>query len=182
VWGCFSWNGLDHLVIKLNSVVLVRKRTIPTKRPQPADEVSANFSHLVILHGNINTEGYKDIMNRCVLSMVEDQFGDDDCLYEHHNAPCHKARSVREWFMDNKVPEMDWPAHSPDLNPTENLWDELECRLRSRPQCPTSLTALATALQEEWAAIPPEMFRQVTESHPGTVRTVIKAKGEPTRY
>jgi hypothetical protein len=28
----------------LNSVVLVRKRTIPTKRPQPADEVSANFS------------------------------------------------------------------------------------------------------------------------------------------
>jgi hypothetical protein len=29
---------------KLNSVVLVRKRTIPTKRPQPADEVSANFS------------------------------------------------------------------------------------------------------------------------------------------
>jgi hypothetical protein len=28
----------------INSVVLVRKRTIPTKRPQPADEVSANFS------------------------------------------------------------------------------------------------------------------------------------------
>jgi hypothetical protein len=25
------------------SVVLVRKRTIPTKRPQAADEVSANF-------------------------------------------------------------------------------------------------------------------------------------------
>jgi hypothetical protein len=29
---------------KLNSVVLVRKRTIPTKRPQPADEVSANLT------------------------------------------------------------------------------------------------------------------------------------------
>jgi hypothetical protein len=27
-----------------NSVVLVRKQTIPTERPQPADEVSANFS------------------------------------------------------------------------------------------------------------------------------------------
>jgi hypothetical protein len=26
-----------------NSVVLVRKRTIPTERPQSADEVSANF-------------------------------------------------------------------------------------------------------------------------------------------
>jgi hypothetical protein len=30
--------------VKKNSVVSVRKRTIPTKRPQPADEVSANFS------------------------------------------------------------------------------------------------------------------------------------------
>jgi hypothetical protein len=28
----------------LNSAVLVRKRTIPTERPQPAGEVSANFS------------------------------------------------------------------------------------------------------------------------------------------
>jgi hypothetical protein len=27
-----------------NSVVLVRKRTIPTERPQPAGEISANFS------------------------------------------------------------------------------------------------------------------------------------------
>jgi hypothetical protein len=30
--------------LKLNSVVLVRKRTIPTERPQPAGEVNANFS------------------------------------------------------------------------------------------------------------------------------------------
>jgi hypothetical protein len=104
---------------------------------------------LVILHGNINAEGYKDILTRCVLFTVENQFGDDDCLYQHDSAPCHKTRSVREWFVGNKVPEIDCPAQSPDLNPIEHLWDELERRLRSRPQHPTSLTALATALQEE---------------------------------
>jgi hypothetical protein len=103
---------------------------------------------LVILHGNINAEGYKDILTRCVLSMVEDQFGADDCLYHHDNAPCHKSRSMRKWFVDNNVIEMDWPAKSPDLIPIEHLWDELERRLRSRPQRPTSLTVLATALQE----------------------------------
>jgi len=32
-----------HAQTKLNSVVLVRKRTIPTERPPPVGEVSANF-------------------------------------------------------------------------------------------------------------------------------------------
>jgi hypothetical protein len=34
----------DEIKAKLISVVLVRKRTIPTQQPQPAGEVSANFS------------------------------------------------------------------------------------------------------------------------------------------
>jgi hypothetical protein len=76
---------------------------------------------------------------------------------------------------------MDWEAQSPDLNPVEHLWDELERRLCSRPQRLTSLTALATDLQEEWAAIPLETFRHLVESLPGRVRAVIKAKGGATR-
>jgi hypothetical protein len=35
---------LFSLTNKLNSVALVRKQTIPTERPQPVGEVSANFS------------------------------------------------------------------------------------------------------------------------------------------
>jgi hypothetical protein len=89
---------------------------------------------LVILHRNINAKEYKDILIHCILFTVEDQFGDDDCLYQHDSVPCHKSRSVREWYVYNNVPEIDWPAQNPDLNPIEHLWDELECRLRSRPQ------------------------------------------------
>jgi hypothetical protein len=32
----------------------------------------------------LNVEGY--ILTRYILSRVEDQFGDDDCLYQHDNA------------------------------------------------------------------------------------------------
>jgi hypothetical protein len=55
----------------------------------------------VILHRILNKEGYKDILTHCILSMIEDQFGDDDCLHQHDSIPCHKARTVREWFVAN---------------------------------------------------------------------------------
>jgi hypothetical protein len=67
--------------------------------------------------------------------------GEDPFLFQHDNAPMHKARSIQKWFVD--VEELDWPLLSPDLNPIEQLWDVLECRLQARPiaqhHCSTSL-------------------------------------------
>ena len=38
-----EFNTDKPIVTKLNSVALVRERTIPTERPPPVGEVSANF-------------------------------------------------------------------------------------------------------------------------------------------
>uniref|UniRef100_A0AAQ5ZQC9 Tc1-like transposase DDE domain-containing protein n=1 Tax=Amphiprion ocellaris TaxID=80972 RepID=A0AAQ5ZQC9_AMPOC len=42
-----------------------------------------------------------------------------------------------------------WPALSPDLNPIENLWDQLSCHIEARKSVPQNLNDLSTALQEE---------------------------------
>jgi hypothetical protein len=93
-------------------------------------------------------------------------------LCHHDSVPCHKTKSVREWFLGNKVPEMNCPAQSPDLNPIITLvgW----VRTLSLPHI-TNCTGYATALQEEWATILPETFRLLEES-----QAVIKAVGGPT--
>jgi hypothetical protein len=114
-----------------------------------------------------------------ILSIVEDP-SDGDFLYHHDSALCHEARSVREWFVGSTVSEMDCPAQSPDLNPTEYLLDELGRQLCFRPQCPTVLTALATALQEKWAAMPPETFRHQVESLPGKSSSCQRQKVGPS--
>jgi hypothetical protein len=45
-----SVGGKGNKYIKLNSVALVRERTIPTERPPPVGEVSANFLRIEGCH------------------------------------------------------------------------------------------------------------------------------------
>ncbi len=61
---------------------------------------------------------------------------------------CQKKTRLNE--LDG-VEELDWPAQSPDFNPSQHLWDELEQMLRAKPSHPTSLPDLTNTLQDEWA-------------------------------
>ncbi len=38
-------------------------------------------------------------------------------LFQHDFIPEHKAWTVKKWFSQFGVEELDWPAQSPDLNP-----------------------------------------------------------------
>ena len=118
-----------------------------------------------------------------MLPTLWQQFGEGPFLFQHDNAPVHKARSIQKWFVEIGVEELDWPAQrSHDLNLIEHLWDELECRLRARPNLPTSLPDLTNALVAEWKQIPAVMFQHLVESLLRRVEAVIAAKGGPTPY
>ena len=94
--------------------------------------------------------------------------------------PVHKVRSIQKWFVEISLEELDWPAQSPDLNLIEHLWDELEHRLRARPNLPTSVPELTNTLVAEWKQVPAAMFQHLVETLPRRVEAVIAAKGGPT--
>ena len=88
----------------------------------------------------------------------------------------HKVRSIQKWFVEISEEELDWPAQSPDFNPIEQLWDEIERRMRARPNHPTPVTDLANALVAEWKQVPAAMFQHLMVCIPKRVEAVIAAK------
>ena len=130
---------------------------------------------LAPVKGNLNTRVYNDILDYSLLPTLWQQFGEGPFLFQHDNAPVHKARSIQKWFVEFGVEEIDWPAQSPDFNPIEHLWDELERRLRARPSRPKSVPDLTNVHVAEWKQVP-----HLVESLPRRVEAVITAKAGPT--
>ena len=45
------------------------------------------------------------------------------------NARIHRANTVKEFLESKGIWTINWPAHSPDLNPIEQVWKALKRKI-----------------------------------------------------
>jgi hypothetical protein len=72
-----------------------------------------------------------------------------------------------------------WPANSPDLNPTENLWSILKDSLQ-KPPIPTNLQSLQDRFQSEWKNLNPTLLDKLSQSFKNRIESMLKADGGHT--
>jgi len=136
-----------------------------------------------VLEGNINATRYiKEVLEPKMLPSARDLFGaSNDFVFQQDGAPCHTARVCTRWFQQHNVQLLTWPGNSPDLNTIENLWLRLK-RLVMRKR-PGNKTSLIEAIISSWfRLITSAELEKLVDSMPRRCKTVIKAKGYPTRY
>ena len=50
-------------------------------------------------------------------------------IFQQDKAPCHTAKTCKQWFEENNIKIMSWPPNSSDLNCIENLRSWLDHNL-----------------------------------------------------
>jgi len=138
---------------------------------------------LVRAEGTINSQKYIDILNTHLVPFMEGLEEEMvDYEFQQDNASVHTSKLTTTFFDDSDINLMKWPGQSPDLNPIEHLWDELERQIRKRDPPPVSERELAVILQEEWEKISNTVFQKLILSMNNRVKAVQRAKGYATKY
>ena len=132
------------------------------------------------IDGNLRKEGYTDLLSTAMLPSAVALFPDGDFVFQQDNARVHTAHVVRDWFEDNDVAVMDWPAQSPDLSPIENLWEILFRKVQNKQ--PSNLDELWQILCTAWYSITEEELCRLVDSVPRRLRAVRTQKGFSTKY
>ena len=137
---------------------------------------------LVVVDGNLNAQRYRDeILARHVIPMFQNIANIN--LFQQDNATSHTARDTVNFPRTNNIAFInDWPAKSPDLNPIEHLWDNLDQRIRRRRIPPSNINDLTQALIQEWNNIPQAEINTLVGSMRQRCQAVLHAQGGHTRY
>ena len=158
-----------------SQLVPLRQRKA-SDRTTPKDRLGFNSSQYV-----------HEVMIPHILPLYQQMGGlDSGTETIEDGANYHTSAFTRRFRMLNGIKRMDWPPHSPDLNPIENVWSISKAHFRRRIQNPyqgphggEEIIRLA---QEVWEGLPWGRIYKMIDCMPAQIVALRKAHGDPTRW
>lgn len=114
---------------------------------------------------------------------------DETRHFQQDNAPIHASESTEEWLASHAISTIEWPAHSPDLNPIEHMWKALKGNLyRMFPDLwelkknGLDIAYFTESLKKAWEAIPDDLIKRLIKSMRKRLLAIKKVRGWYTKY
>lgn len=84
-----------------------------------------------------------------MIRFAKDLYGQADFIFQQDLATAHTVRSIKICFDAHVVIVLDWPANSPNLNPTENQYNIIKWKMRATRQKRQKL-AVTKSIKKIW--------------------------------
>lgn len=139
----------------------------------------ARVGKIVKIEGIMKKEQYHNILQRHAVPSGTELI-DCNFVFQQDNDPRNTSHYCTNYLQqkqrDGVLQILKWPPQSPDLNPTELLWDELDRRVRDLK--PTNLNSLWDYIKDAWNNMKSQTLQKHVEKKPKICAEVIKAKGD----
>ncbi|GBN80391.1 hypothetical protein AVEN_151473-1 [Araneus ventricosus] len=112
---------------------------------------ASGMGNLVFIENNMDQHNYINILKENLKISVQKLEIQNTFEFYQDIDPKQRALNVRLWLLYNCPKVFKTPPYSPDLNPIENVWHELEKRTRKHDI--SSKEQLKVVLTEEWSKI-----------------------------
>ena len=187
VWGCFCYDGVGDLH-KIDGIMVCIFFATEFLFFAPMK----TFSNFLMKNHNVHffcqkkkqdAEKYRQILihhaSTSGIRLIGRGF-----VFAQDNDPKHTANVCKNYLRNKQnkgdLAVLDWPSQSPDINPIENLWQQI--KLERRKIKATSKDDLYEKIKTIWDNFPIEKLQNLIESMPDRIKAVINAKGGHTKY
>ena len=74
---------------------------------------------------------YRDILEQNLQPPINHFKLGQRCILVHDNDPKHTSGLIKDKLKRERIETLSWPPCSSDFNPIQNLWDELERKVKT---------------------------------------------------
>ncbi len=141
---------------------------------------SEGLGYAEIYIGSLNATKYKDILRHNLIPTFRQYFPNGPWLFQQDNASFHVTRDLITYLHERGVTFIEWPAWSPDLNPIENLWNDMKRRVYNR--LPQTMEQMEQFVREEWHASDLSFLSRICSSMPDRLQLVLDNRGHKIDY
>ena len=132
-------------------------------------------TNIVFINGNLDAAHYQhEMLDTEVIPLLRNHRG---MQLLHDGTPAHWARAITAYLNANNVNAVDFSRKSPDLNIIENIWDELNRRVKRTGAIPTTLNQLRAKFIYEWNNLPQNYVQRYVASMRRRCLAVVTSAG-----
>lgn len=135
---------------------------------------------LLIFNGIMDSIFYQEyILRQQFLPYVKTIYPESHRLYQD-NDPKHTSKSTQAFMTANGINWWRSPAESPDINPIENLWNEM--KVFCTKQRPKNKADLENALHAFWATLDVDKCRRYINHIHKVMPVVVEKNGDVSGF